>query len=167
MPLELTRYSNLSWHIKEPQNGYCLNFLKKLHNLKCKTLFHNKNNLHFLVCLNIVRVLFSSWCIFFTVREHDVWCKSDMVFQTKQWWLGGWGLREGSILTITQLWKSPNCEIKWCSYPFYIFIPWQKQASVVSGTDGVLKIGQKLNFRSCDYLKLKVNCYQKSKYKVF
>ncbi len=41
VPLELRHYSDLSRHIKEPQNGfYCVNFLKKLQNLKAETLFH-------------------------------------------------------------------------------------------------------------------------------
>ncbi len=40
VPLELRHYSDLSRHIKEPQNGiYCLNFLKKVTILKLRLCF--------------------------------------------------------------------------------------------------------------------------------
>ncbi len=71
MPLELRCYSDLSRHIKEPQNGiYCLNFLQNEIIWKLR-LFHTESNLLCLVCRCVVSFLFAPRCIFHCVRT---WC---------------------------------------------------------------------------------------------
>ncbi len=71
MPFEqhFRQYSNLSQHIKEPQNGICCwNFLKKIHILKCKTLFHTRSNLQSCLLLRCDFSLCSVMC--FSLREN-------------------------------------------------------------------------------------------------
>ncbi len=111
VPLELRWYSDLSWHIKEPQNSiYCFNFLKKnKKKLKAENLFHTRSNLLSLVCLHFVSFLFAQRCIFYFVRT---WCVvwewhglSDIAAVTKD---GGF-LRS---VIIPQIWsfRSWNCD---------------------------------------------------------
>ncbi len=66
MPLELKQYSDLSRHIKEPQNGiYCLNFFKKRQTFKAETLFHTRSKL----CYQNIVLSFYSFLrnVFFTM----------------------------------------------------------------------------------------------------
>ncbi len=57
------RYSDLSWHIKGPQNSiYCLN---------AEALYHTKSDLLCLVCRHVVSFLFAPRCIFHYIR---IWC---------------------------------------------------------------------------------------------
>ncbi len=69
---ELRQYSDLSPHIKEPQNCiYCLNFFKN-DSLKAEgpeTLFHTRSNL---LCRCFVSFLFALRCIFHCVRTRVV-----------------------------------------------------------------------------------------------
>ncbi len=67
MPLQLRLYSDLSQHIKEPQNCiYCLHFLK---NLKIWKRRHASRNLLCIVCRSIVSFLFG---IFHRMRTQCV-----------------------------------------------------------------------------------------------
>ncbi len=68
---ELRQYSDLSRHIKEPQNCiYCFNFFKN-DSLKAEgpeTLFHTRSNLLCLLCQCVVSFLFALRRIFHCVR---------------------------------------------------------------------------------------------------
>ncbi len=92
MALKLRHYSDLSRHIKVPQNAiYCLNLFKKWQNLKAKTSFHSKSNLLCLVCQPVFSFLcaarFFTWCVAW--ERHGL---LDVATVTK-----GAGLCEGSI----------------------------------------------------------------------
>ncbi len=106
---ELRQYSDLSWHIKEPQNCiYCLNFFKN-DSLKAEgpeTLFHTRSNLLGLLCRCVVSFLFALRCIFHCVRTcvvRERHCLSVMATVTKE---------GGSLRTVdyssTSLWHSVN-----------------------------------------------------------
>ncbi len=72
---ELRQCSDLSRHIKEPQNCiYCFNFFKN-DSLKAEgpeTLFHIRSNLLCLLCQCVVSSLFALRCIFHCVRTCSV-----------------------------------------------------------------------------------------------
>ncbi len=63
VPLELRRYSDLSWHIKGPQNS--------IYRLNAEALYHTKSDLLCLVCRHVVSFLFAPRCIFHYIRT---WC---------------------------------------------------------------------------------------------
>ncbi len=68
MPFELRCYSDLSRHIKKPQNWiYCL-FLKRQH-LNAETMFHTKSNLFCFVCWHAVVAM---QCKFHFMRTYGV-----------------------------------------------------------------------------------------------
>ncbi len=57
------RYSDLSWHIKGPQNS--------IYRLNAEAFYHTKSDLLCLVCRHAVGFLFAPRCIFHYIR---IWC---------------------------------------------------------------------------------------------
>ncbi len=98
MSVELRHYSNLSRHIKEPQNSiYCLNFLQNDKNWKLRLCFIPKVTCSVL-SVGVLSVYSLLRDVFFTAREHDVWLRAAWLVRhsnSNEW---GAGLCEGSTV---------------------------------------------------------------------